>query len=96
MVRQQLETPAKHPCLYNYRLLHTLLRSRYWPTDSPTGHADPPYFGGYVAENFELWADKLALSEGQIIQLAKNAFEGSFQTAEEKTSCLARLEGAIA
>jgi adenosine deaminase len=45
---------------------------------------DPAYFGGYVAENYRAAREALDLSREQIVQLAKNSFEASFLTMEEK------------
>lgn len=39
---------------------------------------DPAYFGGYVAENFAGVTTALALSDAELITLAKNSFEASF------------------
>jgi adenosine deaminase len=39
---------------------------------------DPAYFGGYVSENFEGVAKALALTDDDLITLAKNSFEASF------------------
>jgi adenosine deaminase len=45
---------------------------------------DPAYFGGYVAENYRAAGEALNLSREQIVQLAKNSFEASFLSPEEK------------
>jgi adenine deaminase len=39
---------------------------------------DPAYFGGYLADNFRAVAAARQLDRTQIIQLARNSFEGSF------------------
>ena len=39
---------------------------------------DPAYFGGYVGENFAAVQAGLQLSDGDIVQLARNSFEASF------------------
>ncbi len=39
---------------------------------------DPAYFGGYVGENLEATAKALALSDAQIVALARNSFDASF------------------
>jgi len=39
---------------------------------------DPAYFGGYVADNYRAVAKALGLSRGDIVQLARNSFTGSF------------------
>jgi len=39
---------------------------------------DPAYFGGYVHDNFVAIVESLALSESQVVELARNSFRGSF------------------
>ncbi|HEY5257785.1 MAG TPA: adenosine deaminase [Candidatus Baltobacteraceae bacterium] len=39
---------------------------------------DPAYFGGYVGDNFNAVRKALALSDGELVTLAKNSFEASF------------------
>ncbi len=39
---------------------------------------DPAYFGGYVGDNFTALQAGLQLSDGDIVQLARNSFEASF------------------
>ena len=39
---------------------------------------DPAYFGGYVHDNFVAVVENLELSEGQVVELARNSFLGSF------------------
>ncbi len=53
---------------------------------------DPAYFGGYVNANFEAVAGGLGLTRGQIIQLAKNSFSGSFLDGEEKARRIAEID----
>lgn len=53
---------------------------------------DPAYFGGYMHDNFVAVADGLALSEADIVTLARNAIEGSFAEPTRKAELLAELE----
>lgn len=53
---------------------------------------DPAYFGGYIGKNYEAIADALDLSEGQIVQLAKNSFTGSFLPGADKAKHIASVE----
>jgi adenine deaminase len=39
---------------------------------------DPAYFGGYVGDNFDAVQAGLQLSDGDVVQLARNSFEASF------------------
>ena len=53
---------------------------------------DPAYFGGYIAENFQAVKEALNLSQDDIYQLAKNSFEASFLSPEEKQKLIAELD----
>ena len=55
---------------------------------------DPAYFGGYMNANFEAVAAGLGLSEGDIVQLARNSFTGSFLPEAEKARRCAAVEAA--
>jgi adenosine deaminase len=57
---------------------------------------DPPYFGGYVGDNFRETAAALALSDEQLIGLARNSFEASFIDDAMKRSYLAEIDAVIA
>lgn len=53
---------------------------------------DPAYFGGYIEENYVDVQRALGLDRGDLIQLARNAFEASFLTPEEKRAFLKELD----
>ena len=53
---------------------------------------DPAYFGGYVADNFAAARDALGLTTADVVRLAKNSFEASFLTPEEKEQRLAEVD----
>jgi len=53
---------------------------------------DPAYFGGYINENYMAVQKALGLSAQQIYELARNSFQASFLTENEKREMLARLE----
>ncbi|MHA1527783.1 MAG: adenosine deaminase [Alphaproteobacteria bacterium] len=57
---------------------------------------DPAYFGGYVKANFEAVATALALSEDDIVQLARNSFTGSFLPEADKARRCAAVDAARA
>ena len=46
---------------------------------------DPPFFGGYMNENYQFWVDNVGLTEAQILQLGLNSFEAAFMPESEKT-----------
>ena len=45
---------------------------------------DPAYFGGYIGRNYEQISKALGLTDDQIVQLARNSFEGSFLPDADK------------
>jgi adenosine deaminase len=53
---------------------------------------DPPYFGGYVNENFIQCQEVLAMSDAEMVQLARNSFIGSFMNEAEKQAHLAEID----
>jgi len=53
---------------------------------------DPAYFGGYVQENLEAVQSALNLSREDIVRLAKNSFQASFLSPEEKARHLAEID----
>lgn len=53
---------------------------------------DPAYFGGYVVENFLAAQASLGLSRADVERLARNSFQASFLTQEEKEGFLAELD----
>ena len=46
---------------------------------------DPPFFGGYMNENYQFWVDNVGLTEAQIKQLGCNSFEAAFLPNSEKS-----------
>ena len=57
---------------------------------------DPAYFGGYVAENMCALADKYDFSKEDIIKLAKNSFEISWISPEEKAAYIKSIDEYVA
>lgn len=53
---------------------------------------DPAYFGGYVDENYAAAREALALSDSDILALAKNSFEASFLEEGEKRRLMAEAD----
>lgn len=52
---------------------------------------DPAYFPGYLTENLIATQEAAALDRGQVLQLAKNAFEASWLPRQDKDDLLQRL-----
>ncbi len=57
---------------------------------------DPAYFGGYMNENYFALATALNLTNAYLQQLAVNAFEASWLSAEEKTQHIASVNAYFA
>lgn len=53
---------------------------------------DPAYFGGYVLDNYKAVAEARGLSRGDLIQLARNSFTGSFLPSDAVARHLAAIE----
>jgi len=56
---------------------------------------DPAYFGGYLNANFVQTVEALNLSAADVVQLARNSFEASFITPEQRLFMLNKLEQSI-
>jgi len=57
---------------------------------------DPPYFGGYVAENYRQCARSLNLTADEIALLARNSFLGSFLPDAEVARSVAAVDACLA
>jgi len=57
---------------------------------------DPSYFGGYVNDNYIQLARAVGLTREQVIQIAKNSFEGSFLPDDKKAQYLAEIDAYVA
>jgi adenosine deaminase len=55
---------------------------------------DPAYFGGYVGENYAAVEAALGLTPATLVTLARNSFEASFLSAQERARYLARVDAA--
>jgi len=53
---------------------------------------DPAYFGGYVNENYQAVVDALSLNDEMLFGLARNSFEASFLSEQEKAGLLVKLD----
>lgn len=53
---------------------------------------DPAYFGGYVNRNYEAMADHAGVTREQLIQIARNSFEGAFLPDEDKARHIAEVD----
>jgi adenine deaminase len=57
---------------------------------------DPAYFGGYVNDNFSAVARALALSEADVVALARNSFLAAMMPDAARARALARFDAAAA
>ena len=57
---------------------------------------DPAYFGGYIGDNYYALADQFALTKAQVVQLARNSFETSWISENQKRLYLAELDAYVA
>jgi len=53
---------------------------------------DPPYFGGYVNENFRAIQEALGFTDEELAQMARNSFQASFLEPEEKARHIAAID----
>jgi len=53
---------------------------------------DPAYFGGYMTENLLAVQREVGLSKGELVQLARNAFEASWLPRSRKDAYLSELD----
>jgi adenosine deaminase len=56
---------------------------------------DPAYFGGYAGDNYVGTAAALRLSNDDVVQIARNSFNGSFIDDASKESYLAEIDQAV-
>lgn len=52
---------------------------------------DPPYFGGYINENFAAVQQAFDLSRDDLVKLARNSFQAAFLSDAEKQTLIAEL-----
>lgn len=57
---------------------------------------DPAYFGGYVADNYVALAEAAGLTTAEVVQLARNSFEASWLSDEQRAAYLAEIDGYVA
>ena len=57
---------------------------------------DSAYFGGYVADNYVALAEAAGLTTAEVVQLARNSFEASWLSDEQRAAYLAEIDGYVA
>ena len=78
-------------CVFKRLSDHNLKRMLELGLCATVNSDDPAYFGGYVNQNYVECADALALTREQLATLARNGFEASFASAEQKRRYQDRL-----
>lgn len=78
-------------CVYPDMSQHPLKRMLEAGLRVTVNSDDPPYFGGYVNENFTAVQQALDLSRGELIQLARNSFTSAFISDAEQQKLLSEL-----
>jgi adenosine deaminase len=53
---------------------------------------DPPYFGGYINENYAALSEQLGFGEPELTELARNSFTASFAAQGDITAALKLLD----
>jgi adenosine deaminase len=53
---------------------------------------DPPYFGGYIGENFTAVRDAFSLGDEALVKLARQSFEAAFLDDADKAAYLAEID----
>ena len=56
---------------------------------------DPPYFGGYVADNYDALAESLGLAAEELANLARNSITSSFLDVERKRELLTEVDSVL-
>lgn len=78
-------------CVYPDMSQHPLKRMLEEGLRVTVNSDDPPYFGGYVNENFTAVQQALDLSRQELIQLARNSFTSAFLSDAEQQKLLSEL-----
>ena len=79
-------------CVYKKLSEHPLKRLLDAGVNATANSDDPPYFGGYLLENWLGCLRELSLEKKHLVQLAKNSFEGSFLSEEEKAKWMDKID----
>ncbi|QDT96301.1 adenosine deaminase [Gimesia aquarii] len=78
-------------CVFETMTEHSLKRMLDAGLVVSVNSDDPPYFGGYVNENFLAVQKAFNLSHDQLVKLARNSFESAFLTDKEKQKLISEL-----
>lgn len=73
-------------------LLEKMKELLEWDLCMTVNSDDPPFFGGYVNENFRFWAKELGLTARQLHRLATNSVNAAFLDESVKSELRGRIE----
>ena len=79
-------------CVYDKLNQHPILKMLDDGLLVTVNSDDPPYFGGYLNDNFLAMVDALHLNQTQALALAKNSIKASFVSDDQKGEWLEMLE----
>lgn len=79
-------------CVYEKLADHPLKKLLDAGVNVTANSDDPPYFGGYLLENWLGCLRELSLEKKHLVQLAINSFEGSFLPESEKSKWMEKIE----
>ena len=79
-------------CVYDKLEDHPILKMLEQDILVTVNSDDPPYFGGYLVDNFAAMVDALDFNQAQAIALAKNSIKAAFVGEDAKKQWLEKIE----
>jgi len=79
-------------CVYEKMSDHPLKKLLDAGVNATANSDDPPFFGGYLLDNWLSCLRALSLEKHHLVQLAKNSFEGSFLPEKEKAKWMETVD----
>lgn len=83
-------------CVFKSMAQHNLAKLLAAGLKATVNSDDPAYFGGYMNQNFTATFAALPLGAPQAYALARNSFEASFASPEQKAGWIAQLDATFA
>ena len=80
-------------CVYEHMRNHPILSMLEKGLNVSVNSDDPPYFGGYLMDNYAALESSLGMTEGQARQLVANSIRGSFLEADTREAWLQEIKG---
>ena len=79
-------------CVYDKLEDHPILKMLEQNILVTVNSDDPPYFGGYLIDNFTAMVDALGLNQDQALALASNSIKAAFVDEASKNQWLDQIE----